>query len=195
MGNLEGLQHPDWRRHHRIPTATHAGLHWEGPDGGLRFAQAYCLDISECGVKLEVHGGVPQRGASVRVLLEECGFAEYCTVRYVSPRGFIGAEFRFEFAEREEVERWRKIVGAAESQLAAKCGSEPSTGAQVNLTSVSGSAVDFQASFEEAQDGRSCKYCGKLLTLRRRVAGKQFCGDAHRKKMALERLVRALEPA
>jgi hypothetical protein len=106
------------RRHRRAATKTPAYLHWEGKDGSMRSARAYCLDASESGVRLQVFGDVPESGASIHVRLEEFGFAEYGAVRYVQQRSIVGVEFRLDWATPEHIERWKKLVKAAEDKPA-----------------------------------------------------------------------------
>jgi hypothetical protein len=108
----------DLRRHRRVPTKTPADLHWEGKDGAMKFARAYCLDASESGVRLQVFGDVPEPGASLGIRLEEFGFAEYGLVRYVRKRTIVGVEFRFDWAGQEQLERWKKVVKAVEDRSA-----------------------------------------------------------------------------
>jgi hypothetical protein len=108
----------DLRRHRRASTKTPADLHWEGRDGAMRHARAYCLDASESGVRLQVFGDVPESGASLYIRLEEFGFAEYGHVRYVHKRGIVGVEFRFDWAAPEHLERWKKLVKAVEERSA-----------------------------------------------------------------------------
>lgn len=106
------------RRHRRAPTKTPADLHWEGRDGVMRHARAYCLDTSESGVRLQVFGDMPEPGASLYVRLEEFGFAEYGFVRYVHRRAILGVEFRFDGTAPEHLERWKKLVKAVEDRSA-----------------------------------------------------------------------------
>jgi hypothetical protein len=108
----------DLRRHRRAPTKTPADLHWEGKDGAMRFARAYCLDTSESGVRLQVFGDVPEPGASIYIRLEEFGFAEYGLVRHVHRRDIVGVEFRFDWAAPEHLERWKKLVKTVEDRAA-----------------------------------------------------------------------------
>jgi hypothetical protein len=118
MANRNKGQRSDLRRHHRAPVKTRADLHWEGPDGTLKIARGCCLDVSESGMRLEVFGEIPKPGTSLYVRLEEFGFAEYSTVRYVQPRGVVGIEFRFVGSAWEHSERWKKIIEKIESRPA-----------------------------------------------------------------------------
>ena len=102
--------HPDARRHRRTATKVYADLYWEGPDMAMRFARAYCLDVSEGGLRVRLPGGGPESGASVNVRIEAFGFSEYGFVRHSSARGVLGIEFRFEGASEDQIARWRKIV-------------------------------------------------------------------------------------
>ncbi len=100
----------DSRRYHRSPAKAYVDLYWEARGRGMLFERAYCLDVSEGGLRLRLPGGGPPVGTSLNVRIDAFGFAEFGVVRYAHPSGILGVEFRFEGAASEQVDRWRKIV-------------------------------------------------------------------------------------
>jgi hypothetical protein len=119
---------PDQRRHGRAPTKVYADLYWEGAEGRTSFARAYCLDISEGGLRLRLPSTDLKPGVSVNVRIEAFGFAEYGIVRYVHGHGIVGIEFRFEAADKMQIERWQKVVRSARGKaVVPAAGLEPAT--------------------------------------------------------------------
>lgn len=110
MTDLPAKRRLDSRRHQRNPAKTYADLHWESRDRGMLFARAYCLDVSDGGLRLRLPGGGPPVGTSLSVRIDAFGFTEFGVVRYAHPSGILGVEFRFEGAAREQLDRWRKVV-------------------------------------------------------------------------------------
>ncbi len=56
----------DVRRHRRVPYVGVVRLTWEDAQGQAKFAQGQCIDVSETGMRVEVHAPITARS---RVML------------------------------------------------------------------------------------------------------------------------------
>jgi hypothetical protein len=195
MDNWKRFQHRDLRRHRRVATNTRATAYWEGPNGQLSFAQAHCVDVSEAGICVQISGEVPQRGTSMHVSLEETGYSGYCIVRHSQPRGIVGAEFRFELAELQELERWRRIAREAENRRSVRDQLQGVIDKSVGITSTAAGEANAPGGPMGNGSRASCRYCGRPLKIRQRLLQAEFCGDAHRRTFRLERFERVLNEA
>lgn len=68
---------------------------WDDPAGGVHYATARCVDISEQGVSLQLHQSIPAR-CFVSFRIDRLKLAGRATVRHCAKRGAyfrIGLEF------------------------------------------------------------------------------------------------------
>ena len=73
------------RRHRRIPYSGPIRVSWED-QGQPRFAIGRCVDISEDGLRIEVHQPL-KRGASIQLAAERIKLAGAATVKHSVQRG------------------------------------------------------------------------------------------------------------
>jgi|WetSurMetagenome_2_1015567.scaffolds.fasta_scaffold68905_2 hypothetical protein len=105
----------DRRGHQRVPVKLYADLHWEAADGQMKFARTRVLDISEGGIGLSLPAGSLSVGVSVHLRIEQFGLSEYGMVHHARGDGTFGVKLRLNAATKQEVERWKKCVGALQS--------------------------------------------------------------------------------
>ena len=110
------ISRTDLRSHRRMGVKVYADLYWEGADRQMSFARGHVLDVSEGGLRLRLPRGNLKTGASANVRIEQYGFAEYGTVRYVLGQEILGIEFRFQTAAKAQVERWRKLLSSIQNK-------------------------------------------------------------------------------
>jgi hypothetical protein len=76
----------DVRRHRRIPFIGMVRLAWEDAQGQTRHAQGQCIDVSEGGIRVEVHTAVPSH-THVMLNAERIQLSGGASVKHVARYG------------------------------------------------------------------------------------------------------------
>ena len=106
---------PRTKESRRRPRATVPGLVkllWQDATGAHRTAQAQCLNISEIGMRIDLHSPVPVR-QYLRVESDQYGLLGMASVRYCTREGIrfvAGLEFSSGMRYRPQMEK--SIAGA-----------------------------------------------------------------------------------
>ena len=106
----------DFRRRPRATLPGLVKLLWQDAGGGHRTAKARCLNISEMGMRIELHSPIPER-QYIRVESGEYGLLGRASVRYCTREGIkwvAGLEFSNGMKWRPKMER---SLAAAHSAL------------------------------------------------------------------------------